>query len=259
MTNTTLFKRLTIAAFVAVFALTSCEKEDINDDNNNDGVPTTADFSEIELEEESYWNGSDESGGFKSGNVFFPNSFTDWGDGVTSWAGFSVSNITDNETPGFENEYSNITGSGVDGASNYAVAYISDPETYEKNFSFDLVDEAKGDKIEGMFITNSTYAYFTIRDGDDYTQAFDQDDWFLVTFTGYLNGETTNSVEFYLADFRSSDESEHYIVNTWEWIDLLELGNVDKVKISLSSSDVGDYGMNTPSYICIGKAITIKE
>ena len=261
MKKNTLLRKLSIAAFLAVFMLSACEKENGNngDDNNNDIPKTTADFSEIEIEEESYWNGSDESGGFTSGNIFFPNYFTDWGDGVVSWSGFSVSNITDNETPGFANQYSAFTGSGYEENANYAVVYVSDPETFESHMKFELVGKAIGNNVEGLYITNSTWAALTIKDGDEYTEPFSQGDYFKVTFTGYFEEEVTSSVDFYLADYTAENADSHYIVSTWEWIDLTTLGDVDEIKISLTSTDMGDWGMQTPAYICIGQVVTLDE
>ncbi len=252
--------------------------EDINSSNTNVLMPakevniianfriidtetpkTIANFSEIELATESYWNGSDESGGFTSGNVFFPNYFTDWGGGMTSWSGFSVSNITDNTTPGFENEFSSITGSGYNNNSNYAVAYISDPNTYENIMFIELVGLAAGKMVDGIYITNSTWAALAMQDGDGYADAFEQGDYFKVTFTGFNNDTETSSVTFFLADFRSNNAGEHYIVNTWEWVNLKSLGNITKVKITLESTDIGEYGMKTPAYFCIGQVITFDE
>ena len=48
----------------------------------------------------------------------------------------------------------------------------------------------------------------------------------------------TNVVEFYLADFRSAEDSLDYIVNDWRWIDLSNLGNVDSLQFTMNSSDV---------------------
>ena len=66
------------------------------------------------------------------------------------------------------------------------------------------------------------------------------------------NGNMVNdSVEFYLADYRFSDNSQDYIVTTWEWVDLTSLGNVDSLVFNLSSSDNGTFGMNTPAFFCM--------
>ena len=80
-----------------------------------------AGFEDLTLDTESYWNGSDGSGSFTSSNLIFKNSYNaDW----MSWSGFACSNITDNRTKGWSNQYSAIPGSGYKGSANYAVAYV---------------------------------------------------------------------------------------------------------------------------------------
>ena len=37
----------------------------------------------------------------------------------------------------------------------------------------------------------------------------------------------------------------------WTLVDLTALGEVDNIQLSMSSSDTGDYGMNTPAFIAI--------
>jgi hypothetical protein len=66
----------------------------------------------------------------------------------------------------------------------------------------------------------------------------------------------TDTVEFYLADFRFTDNSKDYIIKEWKWVDLTSLGNVDSLVFAMSSSDVGQYGMNTPAYFCIDDLTT---
>jgi hypothetical protein len=58
-------------------------------------------------------------------------------------------------------------------------------------------------------------------------------------------------VDFYLADYRFTDNSEDYIVDEWTWVDLSSLGAVDSLSFTLTSSDVGQFGMNTPAYFCM--------
>jgi len=58
----------------------------------------------------------------------------------------------------------------------------------------------------------------------------------------------TATKEYYLADLR--DEATAYIINDWRYVDLTSLGAVAKIGFTLSSSDNGDYGMNTPGYFC---------
>ena len=65
-----------------------------------------------------------------------------------------------------------------------------------------------------------------------------------------------DSVTFYLADYRFADNDSDYIVKTWQWVNLLPLGHVDSLIFSLTSSDNGPAGMNTPAYFCIDNFTT---
>lgn len=220
---------------------TSCEDEDTF-------ITQEADFEDLVLEEESYWNGSDGSGSFTSANKIFHNDYNaDW----FSWSGFAYSNITDNTTQGYSNQYSAIPGFGYDRSETYAVAYSS-PKSIVA-----IADSTTGEEIRGVFITNATYPYMAMKYGDDFSKKFGgadgtDPDWFLLTIRGIgLDDETTGEVEFFLADYRFEDDADDYIVNDWEWVDLTSLGTVKRLEFSLSSSDVGDWGMNTPAYFCL--------
>jgi hypothetical protein len=95
-----------------------------------------------------------------------------------------------------------------------------------------------------------------MKNGDAFAKKFGgadgtDEDWFKLNIIGLNNGTITDTVEFYLADFRSEDNAEDYLVDEWEWVDFSELGAVDKIVFSLSSSDVGQWGMNTPAYFCM--------
>ncbi len=212
--------------------------------------PVIATMENITLEADSYWNGSDGSGGFESGLCYFHNSYTpEYG----SWSGWAVSNVMDVTTPGFGNQYSAITGLGVNressGGPNYAVAYPIGASVVS------FVDEAKHE-VAGFYVTNSTYAALSMKNGDAFSKKFggasgDDPDWFKLTIKGLDNEVETGAVEFYLADFRFEDNTDDYILKTWEWVDLSSLGEVTTLEFTLSSSDMGEWGMNTPGYFCV--------
>lgn len=210
---------------------------------------TTADFESFEIEPESYLNGSDQSGGFADGAIFLPNAFNTE---FSSWSGWAISTVSDNATPGFMNQYSAIAGGGHS-SETYATAYVSGES---------IVRLENNGSQEGMYVTNSTYAYFSMLDGDAFAKKFggiagNDPDFFLLTVRGYQAGELTEpSVEFYLADYTFSDNSLDYIVDEWTYVDLSLLGAVDSLSFSLTSSDVGQFGMNTPAYFCIDDFIT---
>lgn len=56
---------------------------------------------------------------------------------------------------------------------------------------------------------------------------------------------------FYLADYRFADNSQDYVVNTWEWFDLSVLGEVSSISFYLESTKTNSGGMLTPAYFCM--------
>ncbi|MHC4292584.1 MAG: DUF4465 domain-containing protein, partial [Planctomycetota bacterium] len=92
--------------------------------------------------------------------------------------------------------------------------------------------------------------------GEEVVVNMDAEDWLLLTITGKdAAGEVTRTVDFHLADYRFADSSEDYIVDTWEYVNLMSLGVVKTLELTLSSSDVGVNGMNTPAYFAIDNVV----
>jgi hypothetical protein len=212
------------------------------------GAQSVVDFEAFNLPPESFLNGSDGNGGFASGDVFLPNSYdSQW----MSWSGWAISNTTDVTTPGFSNQYSAIAGGGFDGSAHYAVTYAFG------NNNLILQGDAAGHPVSGMYITNSAYAWWSMLEGDAFSKKFggvtgNDPDYFLLTIKSWHNGAlSADSVDFYLADYRFSDNSQDYIVDEWEWVDLSSLGPVDSLGFTLRSTDVGQFGINTPTFFCV--------
>ncbi len=202
---------------------------------------------------DSFLNGSDGNGGFSEAGIVLPNTYKP-DPRFPSWSGWSLSSMADTTTPGFTNQYSAITGAGANGSTNYGVAF-------GQANSLLLTGEASGSTVTGMYVTNGTYPYLSMRDGDGFAKQFggvtrNDPDYFLLTIKGYQGGElTTDSVDFYLADYRFEDNTEDYLVDTWTFVDLASLGPVDSLQFSLSSTDVGMFGMNTPAYFMMDQLI----
>jgi hypothetical protein len=208
-----------------------------------------ADFDDLYLEPESYWNGADGSGGFTSGSVYFENYYNEI---FSSWAGFAYSNITDTTSSGLSTQYNAITGSGQGGSANYGIGYMDSYNTIFPTLNLDQIQT-----IDYIYVTNTNYAYYSMQDGDAFAKKFggssgDDPDWFLLTITGIdQGGGITGTVDFYLADFRFENNDLDYILNTWQPVDISALGVVESLQFSLTSSDVGEWGMNTPAYFAI--------
>ena len=207
---------------------------------------------------ESYYNGSDGAGGFTSQGAFFNNTYIDYGGGIYSWSGWSVSNITDNTTPGYDNQYSAYPGGGADGSEFYGVAYTFNPgDAY--------IDLPGGAVIESMAVTNTTYAGLSMLYGNAYAKQFggptgNDPDWFKLIITGLDEGGVTiGEVAFYLADYRFPDNSLDYIIDEWVSVDLASVSSAQTLSFGLESSDVGTYGMNTPAYFAMDNLTFIPE
>lgn len=198
---------------------------------------------------------------FNSGSFAFKNSVTNWG-GMTSWYGVAISNQTDNVAEGSHlNQYTSAAGGDVDATGNYAVVFDMNSGGMSMGsdaaITFNITDQAINRQVSGCYVTNNTYVLHSMQNGDGFAKKFggadgNDPDYYKLTATGLdKEGLTTGSLDFYLADFRFDDNSLDYFVEDWTWFDLSELGRVASVTFSLSSSDVGDYGMNTPAYFCI--------
>lgn len=197
---------------------------------------------------------------YVSNNLVFNNSYSlseyEW-EGVTysseTWYGFALSALCDSVTAGFGNQYSCSAGKAA-GGRQFGLFYYS---AYDADSScFIQFEQEQEHVIKGMQITNSTYAYLSMRDGDAFAKKFEEGDFLRIIFKAYdAQGEFKAEKSFYLADFR---DNKKVLLNSWEFVDLRELGKLNKLSIYFESSDTGMYGINTPTYVCIDDLIYIK-
>lgn len=213
------------------------------------------DFENVSLSPESYDNGSGGLANFTDGSITL---FNDYNTSGGNWSGFSISNTTDVTTAGFGNQYSSFTGTGRN-SDNYAVFY------YEGN----ITTTSNQVQIDGFYISNSTYAAISMRDGDGpggFAKQFGSvngadgnpdgtngEDFFKVWIIGEdFNGTAKDSVEFYLADYRFPNNNDDYIVDDWNYIDFSSFSfSTSKVTFRFESSDVSFGYINTPTYFVI--------
>jgi hypothetical protein len=210
----------------------------------------TVTFEDQNLAANSYFNGDpgnlangqSVSLPIVSGGVAFSNTFSVAPDGsYTYWSGFSTSNVVNTTDPDFTNQYASYPGGGYQ-SSNYGIAYGD-------GASFTLPTPGN---VSGFEIANTTYAYLTMANGDPYgftAPLASPSGYLAVTAAGFLQGNSTGSAEFYLADFRTL--SSPGILPGWAWFDLSALGSVDTVSFTFTGSDTGIYGLNTPAYFAI--------
>lgn len=213
---------------------------------------TPSTFESFEIQADTFLNGMD-AAVYQDGDAAFPSFFDTL---FSYWAsGWAISSMTDGVTSGFANLYSAKPGSGVFESLNYAVG--------QQNAIIHLTGAAASQPLRGVYLTNTTYTHNSMRDGDGFAKKFGGDsgndpDYFKLKIQPYAQGQLfQDSVEFFLADFTFEDHDQDYIVNEWTWVDLSSLsanvpfGAVDSLLFTLSSTDVGDWGINTPLFFCM--------
>ncbi len=186
---------------------------------------------------------------FTSGSCEFNNSYN-IGFGGYWTAGWAYSKTNDTTTGDYSNLYASYANKGAGNSSNYVVG---------QNFSNFKVNQ---NTLQGLYISNATYSALSMKNGDAFAKKFggatgNDSDWFKLTVNAFKNGTLkTEKVDFYLADFRFTDNTQDYIVKDWTYLNLLPLGSLDSLQFTLTSSDTGQFGMNTPAFFCIDNVTT---
>lgn len=178
-----------------------------------------------------------------------------WNVGFSYWeSGFAYTNVKDSSNGTSANLYGCIPYNSYNG-NNYVTGQNNAVISFSNNTT----------ALSGFFVTNTTYAYKVIKNGNSFSRKFGDTtgtgsgtsipqghypDWFKVVVRGYQNGLLKpDSAQFYLADYRTAGTTNDYIVKNWQYLNCTILGVVDSVKFFLSSSDNHPtFGMNTPAF-----------
>lgn len=206
----------------------------------------TYDFNNLLVGPDTYLNGS---GGdtawlvndFLSLSVRYDSVFDYWA------SGFAISNKTDTANGSFSNLYSAYTLS-PDADNGYIVANLAEGPIKIRHYV--SVPISGSIQWNSVMITNTTYAYKSMKFGDLFAKKFggpsgNDPDYFFVRFF-----DDNTFVDAYLADFRFSNNQEDYILDDWLNIDLRTL-HPFKISIELFSSDTGAFGINTPLFFAL--------
>ena len=185
----------------------------------------------------SYENGSHLGGAYTTGGVSLGNAYNPT---YGSWSGFAYSKVQDTTTAGYGNQYAAYAGGAYSG-TNYGVSYASGAR----------MTLPTSTQILGMEVTNTTYAALSMLNGDPFAKKFSSGDFLILTATGYANGAVTGTSSIALADYRFSDPARDYVLKDWTYFDLSSLGYATSVAFSYASSDVGQFGINTPTYFAL--------
>lgn len=224
--------------------------------------PAIATFDDLALEPETAWYGKRESEGhdhrkftYYSGSYSFPCEYTP---SLFTWGGVAYSNQTKTTFNSlFPDQFNSVVGHGVNGSKNYAVAYAYGQHTVEVRAT-----HAGPAVIPGTFVTNTAWVKEVTQKGtglgDEPHAPFHKGDYLLLI----ASNSKGQSIEFPLVDYRSSNDAEHYVIDSWQWLDLSALGETESVIFSMKGTRIANGGTTIPAYFCLddfGSEMPAKE
>ena len=259
--KTNKFFGLAAIACGAVLAMSSCTgNEDSPVDTGTPKEPepvmeivnATIGFEGATLNADGIWCG-DESGEkvenygseayaclYKEDIVNFP---VKWTPAWSSWSGFGVSNRTETtfvaETM-FTDQFNNVTGR-AHGGNNFMVLY-----TFGEEITFD-----EPVTVRGFWYTNDAWTVDAILNGDGMTPGkFEADDF--LTCVVYPTPAQEGIDSGARLEIPLAKDGDY--VKEWKYCDLSDVAafqNIKALYFAFDGSKTNDYGLTTPTYICI--------
>lgn len=208
-------------------------------------------FETVTLDSGKVLNGSDGTTEFifKNGanqNLTLP---VHYDTGFKYWAsGWAISRKIDSTTgasSASKHLYCAKPGRGVDSSSTFILG---------QNQSW-FTHPFGPEKISSLYISNTTYAYNSMKFGDGFAKKFggssgNDMDYFLVRINRFYHGDYVDSSDIYLADYRSADNSKDYLVKDWIKVDFA-LKQADSFVFEVFSTDTSGGWINTPTFFAV--------
>lgn len=165
------------------------------------------------------------------------------------WGGFVQSKMFDLDPANglYENQYSAFNSGAASGDSFLLYYYDSFNEPCDIICKKPLFLQSVK-----LNLTTYTYASITNEDINAFARMFDEGDYLKVIFTPYvyMDGVDTpsgQSVECYVVDYR---DGKRFVADDWQKFDL-NISAPYRVRVAIETTDVGEWGANTPLYICM--------
>jgi len=169
----------------------------------------------------------------------------------TSWDGFTVSKNTADTL----NQFACVAKGGLKGTGTpFAIGYYSDYTTASLNMPNTMVTFSGEFYPAEVYICQNAWTLQAITKGSGMARAFTDKDTLALTISG-LDGTyaTTRSVTYYLAVDGKYNTG-------WTRVDLSSIGKCFALGFTMTSTDKGEYGANTPTYFAMdGLAISTQE
>lgn len=167
------------------------------------------------------------------------------------WGGFAHSAMfeTDAKKGLYENQYAAYNSKAASG-DGFLLYYY---DSYNEPCDIVFKQEASMISLSSVKLNLSTYTYASITDEDinDYARVFVEGDYLKVVFSKVdAMGKTLGKgAECYVVDYR---DGKRFVADNWQeyYLPGMVLAS-DRVRVTIETSDIGEYGPNTPLYICM--------
>lgn len=162
------------------------------------------------------------------------------------WGGFMQSKVKDTDPANglFANQYA-VYNSAAASGDTFMLYYY---DAYNEPCDIVLKESVALQDVK-LNLTTYTYASITNEDINTFARAFDEGDYLKVVFTGMSGNEVTGVVECFVVDYR---DGKRYVATNWDEFSLTDLnGGYNRVRVTIETTDVGEWGANTPLYIAM--------
>lgn len=180
----------------------------------------------------------------------------------TYWDGFTLVKCGDNavQTDWITNQWANMAGGGINaqGVADASVPYLYAycPDFMGTSLCTMTYDDEKTYYPKGMYVNISAYSYYACKNGISPANAFSKEgDSFILTVSGKNAAGEEKSCAIELAGYHNG---EFKALTDWTWFDMTSLGAVKDMAFTLTSTDNGTYGANTPLYFALDK-LTVSD
>jgi hypothetical protein len=192
---------------------------------------------------------------------------TSWGG---NWAGgWAISKQIDGSTgPSDFSKHLYCAKPGFGSEKNSKGEYIGKGFAVGMNGSYikldmQLIPKNVGRGMMSLEIANSTYAYNSMKNGDNFAKKFggstgNDADSFVLKINFFVDTLKVGTKRVILADYRFADNSKDFILSSWERVivpNYFPEGAPDSITFELESSDNGQFGMNTPGFFCLDRVL----
>lgn len=167
--------------------------------------------------------------------------------GGMSWEGFTLSTVSQDTA----NVLGCIAKGGLNGEGTpYVIGYYSEWVSQSQGYSSNIIDFNGDYYPEYVYICQNSNTHKAITQGEFNARAFTQEDTLALIIQALDSDmQPTATMTYYLAADGEKNEG-------WTKVPLHSLGKTSRLSFSMTTTDIGEWGSNTPLYFALD-ALTI--